>query len=88
MKTFEVNESLNESMNKYTAPVKKKKGNPTNRPRCDWSTGAEWGSKGVTVTTASATRAACMGPASSPGSATVRRAGGGCSVTKVRGGVQ
>ena len=38
------------------------------------------------MTTASATQAACMGPASSPGSATVRKAGGVCSVTKVRGG--
>lgn len=51
----------------------------------NWTTtGAEWDSKAGTVTSASVTRAASMGPASSPGSATVRRAGGGCSATKVR----
>lgn len=50
----------------------------------NWTTtGAEWDSKAATATSAFVTRAASMGPASSPGSATVRRAGGDSSATKV-----
>lgn len=51
----------------------------------NWTTtGAEWDSKAATATSASVTRAASTGPASSRGSATVRRAGGDSSATKVR----
>jgi len=51
----------------------------------NWTTtGAEWDSKAATVMSAFVTRAVSMGPASSPGNATVRRAGGGSSATKVR----
>ena len=46
-------------------------------------TGAEWVSKGGTVMSASVTQAASTGPASSRGSATVRRGGEASSVTKV-----
>lgn len=51
----------------------------------NWTTtGAEWDSKAATATSAFVTRAASTGPASSRGSATVRRAGGDSSATKVR----
>lgn len=51
----------------------------------NWTTtGAEWDSKAATAMSAFVTRAASMGPASSPGSATVRRAGVDSSATKVR----
>lgn len=51
----------------------------------NWTTtGAEWDSRVATAMSAFVTPAVSTGPASSPGSATVRRAGGGCSVTKVR----
>lgn len=51
----------------------------------NWTTtGAEWDSKAVTATSAFVTQGAFMGPASSPGSATVRRAGEDSSATKVR----
>lgn len=54
-------------------------------PPSDWTTtGAEWDSKAATATSASVTPAVSTGPASSRGSATVRRAGGGSSATKVR----
>lgn len=48
------------------------------------TTGAEWDSRAATATSAFVTRAASMGPASSRGSATARRAGGDSSATKVR----
>lgn len=44
---------------------------------------AEWDSVANTVTTVSATPAACTGPASNHGSATVKRAGAASSATKV-----
>lgn len=47
------------------------------------TTGAEWDSRAATAMSAFVTRAASTGPASSPGSATVRRAGGDSSATKV-----
>lgn len=51
----------------------------------NWTTtGAEWDSKAATATSAFVTRAASMGPASSLGSATVRKAGEDSSATKVR----
>lgn len=51
----------------------------------NWTTtGAEWDSKGATAMSAFVTQAASTGPASSPGSATVRKAGEDSSATKVR----
>lgn len=53
----------------------------------NWTTtGAEWDSKAATAMSAFVTRAASMGPASSPGSAIVRRAGEDSSAIKVRRG--
>lgn len=48
------------------------------------TTGAEWDLRAATATSAFVIRAASTGPASSRGSATARRAGGGSSATKVR----
>ena len=45
--------------------------------------GAEWAGRAGTVTSASGTQAASTAPASSPGSATARRAGVASSATRV-----